>query len=160
MFAVCMRYCNCKQDAQDAFQEAFIKVFQNFSTYRGEQKIEAWIRRIMVNTCIDMYRKKKIIIPTENFSDLYDDSSDQEETIKLEHTASRLIELIQELPTQYRNVFNMYVIEEYSHAEVAQQLQITVGTSKSNLSRAKKWLRDMLQEKDLAPFQEKQRNER
>lgn len=141
MFAVCMRYSNSYQDAQDAFQDGFIKVFEHIKTYKREQSIEGWIRRIMVNTCIDKHRKD-MLMTIDNIDQkqdfLYD--NEEEENFTPDCSKERLLELIQELPAQYRTVFNLYVFEDYSHQQIAEQLQISIGTSKSNLYRAKKWL--------------------
>lgn len=146
-----MRYSNCYADAQDALQDGFIKVFQNISSYRAEQHIEAWIRRIMVNTCIDKHRKKNWIASDRIEQDYSNNNNYEEEnseiTETLDWTPEMLIQLIQQLPTQYRNVFNLYVIEEYSHQEISKKLDISISTSKSNLSRAKQHLRKAIQEK-------------
>lgn len=141
MFAVCLRYSNSYQDAQDAFQDGFIKVFEHIKTYKKEQPIEGWIRRIMVNTCIDKHRKNSWITSDsiDPKQDFFSDDN-EEEIFTLNCSTERLLELIQELPAQYRTVFNLYVFEDYSHQQIAERLQISVGTSKSNLYRAKKWL--------------------
>lgn len=144
MFAVCMRYSNSRADAQDAFQEGFVKVFQKIKSYKGEQEVEGWIRRVMVNTCIDIHRKNKNLFVTEELDQIQDYEITKEEVKTSRYTADELVEHIQELPPQYRTVFNLYVMEEYSHAEIAEELCISVGTSKSNLSRAKSWLRNAL----------------
>ncbi len=146
-----MRYCQSRQDAQDAFQDGFIKVFRHIQTYSGEQSFEGWVRRIIVNTCIDKQRKKNWMIT--NFSEHpYIGEltiEDTEEPPPIECSKERLLELMQELPSQYRAVFNLYVFEEYSHQQIAETLQISVGTSKSNLSRAKNWLRKAITNENI-----------
>lgn len=146
MFAVCMRYSHCRDDAQDTFQEAFIKAFQKIESFNGNGSFEGWLRRIMVNKCMDKFRKKKLTIVTDN-PQFYQENEWEEEEVELPYDNDQLVEMISQLPEQYRLVFNMYVIEEYSHAEIAEQLNISVGTSKSNLSRAKTWLRKELKKK-------------
>lgn len=151
MFAVCMRYSNCRDDAQDTFQEAFIKAFQKIESFSGNGSFEGWLRRIMVNKCMDKFRKKKLTIVTDT-PQFYQEKEWEEEKIELPYDNDELVELISQLPEQYRLVFNMYVIEEYSHADIAEQLNISVGTSKSNLSRAKAWLRKELKKKYNTPY--------
>lgn len=146
MFAVCMRYSNCRDDAQDTFQEGFIKAFQKIHTYQGNGSFEGWLRRLMVNKCMDKFRKKRLTIVTDN-PQYFQEYEEEEEEVESEYSKDELMTLIQKLPDQYRLVFNMYVIENYTHAEIAEALNISVGTSKSNLSRAKAWLRKELKKK-------------
>ena len=147
MFAVCMRYSHCRDDAQDTFQEAFIKAFQKIESYQGNGSFEGWLRRIMVNKCMDKFRSKRLTIVTDNPQYYMEHEIEEEEEVELPYSQDELTATIQELPDQYRLVFNMYVIENYTHAEIATSLNISVGTSKSNLSRAKAWLRKELKKK-------------
>lgn len=147
MFAVCMRYSQCRDDAQDTFQEAFIKAFQKIDSYNGDGSFEGWLRRIMVNKCMDKFRSKRLTIVTDNPQIYQEQELEEEEEVELPYSNDELISTIQELPDQYRLVFNMYVVENYTHAEIAESLNISVGTSKSNLSRAKAWLRKELKKK-------------
>jgi RNA polymerase sigma factor (sigma-70 family) len=135
MYAVCLRYANNTDDAQDLLQEGFIKVFRNLEKFRKEGSFEGWIRRVFVNTAIEHYRRK-INLDTIN--------EKEERTIEdgawniLDHLAEKdIIQLVQELSPGYRTVFNMYVIEGYSHKEIGDILGISEGTSKSQLARAK-----------------------
>lgn len=144
-----MRYSHCYDDAQDTFQEAFIRAFQKIDTYSGEGSFEGWLRRIMVNKCMDKFRKNRLTIVAENPYQFTSTELEEIEEIELAYTNQELTETIQKLPDQYRIVFNMYVIENYTHAEIAEELNISVGTSKSNLSRAKGWLRNELKKKKL-----------
>lgn len=141
-----MRYSNCRDDAQDTFQEGFIKAFQKIHTYQGNGSFEGWLRRLMVNKCMDKFRKKRLTIVTDN-PQYFQEYEEEEEEVESEYSKDELMTLIQKLPDQYRLVFNMYVIENYTHAEIAEALNISVGTSKSNLSRAKAWLRKELKKK-------------
>ncbi len=146
-----MRYCQSRQDAQDSFQDGFIKIFQHIQTYRGEQSFEGWMRRIMVNTCLDKQRKKKWV--TTSFAEqqhieepLWEET---DEELPFSCSKERLLKLIQELPNQYRTVFNMYVFEEYSHQQIAEILKISISSSKSNLSRARNWLRKAITNENI-----------
>ena len=142
-----MRYSNCRDDAQDTFQEAFIKAFQKIDSYEGNGSFEGWLRRIMVNKCMDKFRKNRLTIVTDNPQYYQENDFEDEEEIELPYSTDQLTDVIQQLPDQYRLVFNMYVIENYTHAEIADELNTSVGTSKSNLSRAKSWLRKELKKK-------------
>lgn len=133
-YAICLRYCKDQDDAQDILQDSFIKIFKNLNQFKHEGSFEGWMKRIVVNTSIEFYRKQMNMIS-------YEDQYTEEEMpiindeITLDQTA--LLDLIQTLPNGFRVVFNMYVIEGYSHAEIAEKLEISVGTSKSQLSRAR-----------------------
>ncbi len=146
MFAICLRYSGHYSDAQDVLQEGFVHAFNKIKQYKGNGSFEGWLRRIMVNKCMDNFRKHKMTIVSENPHDYttYEEEPETEEPIFNE---KELMKLVQQLPDQYRMVFNLYVIEDYSHAEIAEKLNISVGTSKSNLSRAKSWLRKELKKK-------------
>lgn len=142
MTSVCRRYISDLDESQDAVQAGFIKVFKNIDKYNGEGSFEGWVRRIMSNTAIDLIRKKKNIFVSVDDSD-YDWLADQENeeakwNTTLTKETERVMKEIQNLSPAYRLVFNMYVIEDYSHNEIADILGISVGTSKSNLSKAKR----------------------
>lgn len=135
MYAVCLRYSNNADDARDLLQEGFIKVFRNLEKFRKEGSFEGWVRRVFVNTAIEHYRKK---------INLNTISEKEERTIEdgswniLDQLAEKdIIQLVQDLSPGYRSVFNMYVIEGYSHKEIGNILGISEGTSKSQLARAK-----------------------
>ncbi|MEJ6681140.1 MAG: RNA polymerase sigma factor [Flavobacteriales bacterium] len=151
MLPVCMRYAKDSELAKDLLQDAFIKVFSKIKSYDGVGSLEGWIRRIMVNNAIDEFRKKKndffLMESIENVSDAEEEEdADNEKEIKLK--ASRVIEAMQELSPAYRAVFNMFVFEEMTHAQIAEKLGISLGSSKSNLSKAKRNLKNILS-KDL-----------
>ena len=135
MYAVCLRYSNNTDDAQDLLQEGFIKIFKNLDRFRAEGSFEGWIRRVFVNTSIEHYRRKVNLFSTsEREESLVTDSSWN----ALDKLAEKdIIELVQELSPGYRTVFNMYAIEGYSHKEIGNMLGISEGTSKSQLARAK-----------------------
>ena len=150
MTGVCIRYISDRDERQDVVQTGFIKVFANIHKYNGEGSFEGWIRRIMSNTAIDHIRKNKKIFVSIDATD-YDWLADQEnEELAWNKTlikeTNRVMVEIQNLSPAYRLVFNMYVIEDYSHQEIADILGISVGTSKSNLSKAKRNLLKNLKE--------------
>jgi RNA polymerase sigma factor (sigma-70 family) len=144
MMAVCKRYIKEDFDAEEAFQHAFIKVFKSVHQYKAEGNFEAWVRRIMVNECLAQLRKKEhIMLSLES-----DDAKAYEpidQTLPDHHLNNKeLLAILQSLPYGYRTVLNMYAIEGYSHAEIAQLLKISEGTSKSQLARAREAFRNKL----------------
>ena len=147
MMGVCLRYSNNREDALDILHEGFIKVFKNISKYQPGTSIAAWIRRIMVNTSIDFYRKN-IRRRTEDIDKAYQVSSDDADAISL-CGEKEILACIQTLPPAYRAVFNLYVIEGYAHKEIADQLGITESTSRSNLVKARLKLKALLAAKHV-----------
>lgn len=140
MFGVCLRFAKCREEAEDILQEGFIKVFRNLKTFRNEGKLEAWIRRIMVNTAINFYKRKYPAFPDIDFDRLHPKHhSDEDITTIMSH--KEILETVQKLPKGYRMVFNLYVIEGYTHKEIGNMLNISINTSKSQLSRAKDLLK-------------------
>src|SRR5688572_20846243 len=142
MYAVCLRYAGNAEEAEDIVQEGFIKVFKKMDSFRSEGSFEGWIRRIFVNTAIEHFRRKNYLQPV---------TEKEENTVEgkylsvLDSLAEKdVIALIQQLSPGYRAVFNMYVIEGYTHKEIADILGISEGTSKSQLSRAKSVLQDLV----------------
>lgn len=151
MLAVCSRYISDPDTAQEVLQEGFIKVFDKLEVFDFKGSFEGWVRRIIVNTAIDSIRKsKRAPILKEKDTDFKVDSTDhieENETIELtELKASIAMKAIEKLSPGYRTVFNLFVIEEYSHKEIAEILGISEGTSKSNLSKAKLNLKKILTE--------------
>lgn len=142
MLAVCMRYANDKDEAQDILQEGFIKMFNNVQKYRGDGNLEGWIRRIMVHTAISRYRKLKPMVLVEDMADNDFDVSTSNNANNLE--AKDLLKLVQQLPTSYRSVFNLYAIEGYSHQEIGNKLGITELLSRTTLYRARNILKEKL----------------
>lgn len=141
MFAVCLRYINNPDIAQDILHDGFVKVFTSIKSFRGEGSFEGWIRRIIVNTALEYLRKRK-----DQFEVDLESAKIKEDTSKIEgYDYKFFLNIVAELPTQYRTVFNMYAIDEYSHGEIAEILNISESTSKSNYSRAKVILRVKLE---------------
>lgn len=142
MMGVCLRYAKDTFEAEDILQMGFVKVFQKISEFRGEGSFEGWIRRIMVNTAIETYRKNLRSLNLVDIDEVYDQAQTTFDMNKLE--MDDLMKLIQQLSNGYRIVFNMYVIEGYSHKEIAKELGISEGASKSQLSRARAILKDKI----------------
>ena len=145
MYGVCLRYCKDSEDAQDLLQDGFVKIFKNLEKFRGEGSFEGWIRRIFVNTSIEHFRKSvKNYAVTDTQEIIIEDPSWN----ALENLAEKdIIKMIQDLSPGYRQVFNMYVIEGYSHKDIGNILGISEGTSKSQLARAKGILKKIVEEK-------------
>lgn len=142
MMGVCLRYSNNSEDALDILHEGFIKVFKNMSKYEVGTSLSAWIRRIMVNTAIDFYRKN-VRRRTEDIEQAYDVGSSEPDAIS-DLTTKEILSVVQELSPAYRAVFNLYVIEGYAHKEIAAILGITESTSRSNLVKARFKLKETL----------------
>lgn len=140
-----MRYANSEIEADDILQDSFMKVFHNLNGYKDQGSLGGWIRTITVNTAIQFYRKR--IVMTTHLNDLalkaeVQGSIEPFDTMDLDILRAK----IQELPDGYRLVFNLYAVEGYTHKEIAEQLEISEGTSKSQFSRAKKILQKMVNE--------------
>tara|TARA_R110002126_G_scaffold30602_1_gene99750 strand:- start:8124 stop:8612 length:489 start_codon:yes stop_codon:yes gene_type:complete len=142
LFAVCLKYSKNYQDAEDNLQDSFLTIFAKIKQYKYKGSFEGWLKRITINTAIQKYREKT---PLQIVKEVADEI--EEEEVDLENTGftvAILLVLIQQLPDRYRMVFNLYVLDEYSHKEIAALLNISEGTSKSNLSRARKILKEKL----------------
>ncbi len=142
MLAVCQRYAKDSFEAEDMLQTGFVKVFRKISEFRSEGSLEGWIRRIMVNTSIEVYRKNLRTLNVVDLDEVYDLPQSTFDMNILE--TKDLLKLIQQLSNGYRMVFNMYVIEGFSHREISESLGITEGASKSQLSRARAILKEKI----------------
>lgn len=154
MFAVCFRYSKSTEDAEDTFHEGFMKVFENIKAFKGSGSLEGWIRKVMVNTAIEKYRQNSHLSLVVSIEDTHENlnhfvSDDLLSGIE----ANELICMIQKLPPAYKMVFNLYVFEGLKHKEIAAQLRISEGTSKSNLSDAKAILRKKINA-ELSSFEQ------
>jgi RNA polymerase sigma factor (sigma-70 family) len=139
LYGLCLKYMRNEDDAKDVFQEAFVIAFQKIGQYKFEGSFEGWIKRIFINKLLETLKKKKKDVL---FLDVFDTEIVEEEELELVPIGhEKLLEYIQELPDQYRMVFNLFVFEKMKHKEIAKLLQITEGTSKSNLNRAKSILK-------------------
>lgn len=152
LMVVCLRYTNDKDTAQDILQEGFMKIFDKITSFESTGSFEGWMRRIVTNTALDHLRKSKKfnfveeneINTKEEFVD-YGEIQEFENSIELK--AEFALEAIQQLSPAYKTVFNLYVMEEYSHKEIAEMLGISEGTSKSNLAKAKMNLQKLIVKK-------------
>lgn len=142
MYPVCLRYANCESDALDILHDGFIKVFKNLDKYQVNTSLVAWIKRIMVNTSIDYYRRESRRRTTE-ISEVVG-ISDNEPDVLSKISSEELLKCLQELTPAYRAVFNLYIVEGYSHKEIADILDISESTSRSNLVKARMKLREYL----------------
>jgi RNA polymerase sigma-70 factor (ECF subfamily) len=142
MYFVCLRYARHELEAQDMLQDGFIKVFDNLSQFKYNGSFEGWIRRIMVNTSLNYCRKSSFKQEYIGIEDLQHTVVDSKAISKL--SEKELLALIQKLPDGYRMVFNLYVIEGYSHKEIGEMLNITESTSRSQLAKSRKWMQNIL----------------
>ena len=147
MMAICLRYSNNKEDALDILHEGFIKVFKHIGKFKQGTSLGAWIKRIMVNTAIDFYRKN-VRRRTEDLDTVYDMSSSAPDAIS-QMSAQDILNCLQKLTPSYRTVFNLYVIEGYSHKEISEKLDISESTSRSNLVKARGKLKTLLEAKSV-----------
>ncbi|TAE48077.1 MAG: sigma-70 family RNA polymerase sigma factor [Bacteroidetes bacterium] len=142
MMVVCMRYTNDREEARDVLHEGFIKVFNNLGKFVRGTNLGAWIRRIMVNTAIDHYRKSAKRPGMVEINHAVHEMDVQD--VVSDISADEILGLVQRLSPAYKVVFNLYVIEGYSHKEIGEKLNISEGTSKSNLAKARAKLQMMI----------------
>ncbi|MFT5616822.1 MAG: RNA polymerase sigma factor (sigma-70 family) [Arenicella sp.] len=143
MMGLCVRYSKNIEEAEDIFQEGFIKVFQNIKKLKDSDLLEPWMKRIFINTAINYYHKEKKHYYHSD-SESLETSHDDSESVIDQISQQELLGLIEKLPQGCRIVFNLYIMEGYKHDEIAKMLEISLGTSKSQLSRAKILLRKEL----------------
>ena len=144
MFGVCLRYSKDYTEAEDIVQDGFIKVFKNIKEFKNTGSFEGWMRKIMVNTALEKFRKIDLLYPVNDIYE-YDNSQNYDDIIS-NISAKDLLQIIQDLSPKYRMVFTLYAIEGYSHKEISEMLKISVSTSKSNLSRARVVLQKKVEE--------------
>lgn len=142
LFATCLKYSRNHVEAEDNLQDAFLTIFKKIKQYKNKGSFEGWMKRITVNTVLQRYRNEKVfdIINENTIEDVELEVDDNELSIDY------LLKIIQELPDRYRLVFNLYVMDGYSHKEIAEMLEINIGTSKSNLARARKILKQTIED--------------
>lgn len=148
MLGVCYRYAGNREDAEDILQEGFIKVFTYIHQYRNEGSLEGWIRRIMVHSCINFLKKKKKFSDIMNIIHTHRAFTEEAVSPSIMH-AKQIIECIRLLPTGYRTVLNLFAIEGYSHREIADLLDIEESTSRSQYTRARAMLQQILVNKGI-----------
>ena len=141
LYAVCLKYSKNKEEAQDNLQEGFITIFNKIGQFNNKGSFEGWMKRIVINIALSKYRQKPVLsLVTEEIPEITTVEVD-DNNISMDY----LLILIQQLPNRYRMVFNLYVLDGYSHKEIASELEITEGTSKSNLSRARMILKEKIE---------------
>ena len=143
LLSICLRYSRDKSEAEDILLEGFMQIYSKIETYSFEGSFEGWMKRIMVNTAIDNFRKNKKEVFHQNI-DEYTELVSEETDILKELSAKDIIALIQTMPQGYRIAFNLFAIEGYSHKEIAEKLQVTESTSKSQVRKARIWLMNKL----------------
>jgi len=134
LFAVCLKYSPNYHEAEDNLQDAFLTIFNRIEQFKNKGSFEGWMKRVAINTVLQKYRKKK----TFHLSN--EEQIEEEEVVEVENNQvplDFLLKIVQELPDRYQLVFTMYVLDDYSHKEIADSVGISVGTSKSNLARAR-----------------------
>ncbi len=150
MFGVCLHYSSSREEAKDMLQEGFLRIFKDLPSYNGKGNFEGWMRRVVVHSAIDFLRKQKMKLVDFEGNKHESKNSYEMDTSAFfgqNDTPGALVKLMHQLPKGFRTVLNLYVIEGYSHDEIANLLNISTGTSKSQLSRAKEQMRTLLKEK-------------
>ena len=144
MFALCLRYANSREDAEDILQEGFVKVFRDLHQYSGEGNLEGWVRKVFVNTALQYLQKQKKDLLTTGLDGL-EIAEVPEPFFGDEPPAKNMVRILQQLPPGFRTVFNLHILEGYSHPEIAEILNISIGTSKSQLMRARAYFKKLLE---------------
>lgn len=147
MTAVCLRYCGDYETARDLMHDAFVKLFNNLDSYQGNGPFEGWVRRIFINTSLEYLRKNDLMRNASNIDEEFQLETN-EPSILQQLSAQDILNLIQQLPTGFRLVFNLYAIEGYSHTEIGQMLGINEASSRSQFSRARQQLQKMIQQQN------------
>jgi RNA polymerase sigma-70 factor (ECF subfamily) len=142
LFSLCLKYSKNYAEAEDNLHDAFITVFNKISQYNNKGSFEGWLKRIAINTSLQGYRKDVGVYDIVNESNIEDVSVDIDDDVNIDF----LLKIIQDLPNRYRLVFNLYVLDGYSHIEISDLINISIGTSKSNLARARLILKDKIED--------------
>lgn len=140
LLTVCLRYLPSREEAEDTLMEGFVKILDHLHTFKGESALETWMRRIMVNSCLNKLRTLKITDSIDSDRTDYPNS----DNVFAHLSAKELMQLIGKLPEGYKTVFNLFVIEGYTHKEIADTLKIEEATSRSQLNKARKALQEMI----------------
>ena len=146
LFSICLKYSRNYAEAEDNLQDAFLTIFNKIEQYKHKGSFEGWLKRITVNTVLQRYRNEKVF-------DIVNESTIEDIEVEVEeesYSIDFLLQIIQELPDRYRLVFNLYVLDGYSHKDIADMLEINVGTSKSNLARARQILKQNIEDYKLS----------
>ena len=142
MFGLCLKYSDSYAQAEDNLQDGFLTIFDKIGQYKHQGSFEGWMKRIVINTALQRYRKQDVfqIIDEESIKEPEVEVNEEELSLPF------LLQIIQELPDRYRMVFNLYALDGFSHKEIAEMMNISTGTSKSNLARARKILKSKVEE--------------
>lgn len=141
LFSICLKYSKNYAEAEDNLQDAFLIIFNKIGQYKSKGSFEGWLKRVTINTVLQKYRNQKVFdIVNENIVEDVELEVDEDD-ISIDY----LLQIIQELPDRYRLVFNLYVLDGYSHKDIADMLEINIGTSKSNLARARQILKQTIE---------------
>lgn len=143
LFGLCLKYSDNYQEAEDNLQDGFVTIFEKISQYKSEGSFEGWMKRIIINTALQKHRQQKLY-------EITNEENIWEEEVEIdteELSVDFLLECVQGLPDRYQQVFNLYVMDGFSHKEIAGMLKISEGTSKSNLARARMALKDRIEKK-------------
>ncbi|GAA5043799.1 DNA-directed RNA polymerase sigma-70 factor [Marivirga lumbricoides] len=143
VMGICLRYCRSKEEAEDVFQECFIKIFEQLEKLRDPQAFWGWMKALTIRTCLSHFRKNTFI--AEDITEAWAIENNAYEAIFSQMQTQSIIDLINKLPEGYKLIFNLFEIEGYRHSEIAEMLNISIGTSKSQLSKAKALLCKELQ---------------
>lgn len=149
LFGLSLKYCSNRQEAEDNLQESFITIFEKIHQYKGKGSFEGWLKRITINNALQRYRKRRYfkVVDEEALAQPEEEGAAEGASVELKF----LLKIIQDLPDRYRLVFNLYVMDGYSHKEIAEMLDISEGTSKSNLSRARQSLKERIETHEKLP---------
>ncbi len=141
LFGICLKYSNNKQEAEDNLHDSFLKIFDSAKQFKGTGSFEGWLKRIAVNTCLQKFRNQHFLsVATDEIPEIV-----EVEVNESNITVDYLLSVIKDLPERYGLVFSLFVLDNYSHKEISELLKITVGTSKSNLSRARLLLKERIE---------------
>ena len=144
MLGICNRYASCLEEAEDVMQEGFVKIFLNIKDFKGDGSLVAWMRRIMINTAITHYHKMRKHRYHDDLEEVRESKFEDQGWGEADFTREELYNVIQRMPDGYRIVFMLYAVEGYKHREIAEILKIDENTSKSQYSRARRWLQERL----------------
>lgn len=149
MYSICLRYTKNTDEAADILQDSFLKIYEKRNAFNPDYELGSWIKRIVINTAIDHYNKNKKMILIEDDTYFETEFETDIELDSTENIKEKLLLTLQLLPEGYRTVFNLYVLDNLNHQEIADYLNISINTSKSQLSRARKMLKTILEEKNI-----------
>lgn len=143
LYRLCLRYARDPQEAEDFLHDGLLRVFRDLGQYRGQGALGGWVRRVVLNTVLQTLRRRPTFLPAEALPDAAPDTEPEPDYLD-GFAAERIYELIRELPTGYRTVFNLFYLEGFSHLQIAQELDMSEGASKSQLYKAKRHLRKLV----------------